>query len=110
MRPRIDDEHVLRRGYEGAVGLRPDDPALPAMRFETVFLSVRWIVETLARSTSPDASGLGELLVRLRAGPRVFESVVLRPPPRCSNLVGRGGRAEEVANGPLAEVGWRNLP
>ena len=46
--PHIDGEHVLHRGYEGAVGLRRDDPALPTMGFETVFLSVRPIVESLA--------------------------------------------------------------
>src|SRR4029077_3771064 len=33
-------------------------PALPAMRFETVFLSVRWIVESLARSTMPSSTTL----------------------------------------------------
>jgi hypothetical protein len=45
-------------GYEGAVGLRRDDPALPAMRLETVFLSVRPIVESLARSTMPSSTTL----------------------------------------------------
>ena len=36
-RQALKDRHVLHRGYEGAVGLRRDYPALPAMRFETVF-------------------------------------------------------------------------
>ena len=58
MGPHIDGEHVLHRGYEGAVGLRRDDPALPAMGFETVFLSVRPIVELLARSTMPSSTTL----------------------------------------------------
>jgi hypothetical protein len=44
----IDGQHVLHPGYKGAVGLRRDDPALPVMGFETVFLSVRPMVESLA--------------------------------------------------------------
>ena len=48
MRPCVDGEHVFHRSHEGAVGFRRDHPALPAMRFETVFLSVRPIVESLA--------------------------------------------------------------
>src|SRR5262245_1657659 len=58
VRPRVDGEHVFHRGYEGAVGLRRDDPALPAMGFETVFLSVRPIVELLAWSTMPRSTPL----------------------------------------------------
>src|SRR6516164_4294941 len=50
--------HKFHRGYEGAVGLRRDYPAPPAMQFETVFLSVRWIVESLARSTMPSSTTL----------------------------------------------------
>src|SRR6202049_5211601 len=49
--PRVDGQHVFHGGYERAVGLRRDDPALAAMRLENVFLSVRPIVESLARST-----------------------------------------------------------
>src|SRR6266436_378746 len=49
--PRVDGQHVLHGGYERAVGLRRDDPALSAMGLENVFLSVRPIVESLARST-----------------------------------------------------------
>jgi hypothetical protein len=44
VRARIPNFH---RRYKGAVGLRRDDPALPAMRLETIFLSVRPIVESL---------------------------------------------------------------
>src|SRR6516162_10845564 len=58
MWPHIDGQHVLHRGYKGAVGLRRDDPTLPAMGFETVFLSVRPIVESLARSTIPSSTTL----------------------------------------------------
>src|SRR3974377_1295610 len=58
MRPRIHGEHVFHRSYEGAVGLRRDDPALPAMGVENVFLSVRPIVESLARSTRPSSTTL----------------------------------------------------
>src|ERR1700751_2220137 len=58
MRPHVDGEHVFHRGDEGAVGLGRDHPALPAMRFERVFLSVRWIVESLARSTMPSSTTL----------------------------------------------------
>src|SRR5262249_24595745 len=58
MRPRGDGEAIVHCGYEGAVGLRRDYPALPAMRFETVFLSVRWIVESLARSTILSSTNL----------------------------------------------------
>src|SRR6516164_8870154 len=58
MRPHVDGEHVFHRGHEGAVGLGRDHPAPPPMRFETVFLSVRWIVESLARSTMPSSTTL----------------------------------------------------
>src|SRR5207344_3451287 len=49
--PRVDGQHVFHGGYERTIGLRRDDPALPAMRLENVFLSARPIVESLARST-----------------------------------------------------------
>src|SRR4029077_5908197 len=49
--PRVDGQHVFHGGYERAVGLGRDHPALSAMRLERVFLSVRPIVESLARST-----------------------------------------------------------
>src|SRR5437016_14498062 len=58
MWPRVDGEHVLHGGYEGAVSLWRDHPALPAMGFESVFLSVRPIVESLARSTMPSSTTL----------------------------------------------------
>ena len=58
VRPRVDGQHIFHSGYEGAVGLRRDDPALPAMRLETVFLSVRPIVELLARSTMSSSTTL----------------------------------------------------
>src|SRR5207344_2385590 len=49
--PRVDSQHVLHGGYERAIGLRRNDPALSAMGLENVFLSVLPIVESLARST-----------------------------------------------------------
>src|SRR6202140_3207781 len=49
--PGVDGQHVFHRGYERAVGLGRDDPALAAMGLENVFLSARPIVESLARST-----------------------------------------------------------
>src|SRR4030088_3006658 len=49
--PRVDRQHIFHGGYERAVGLRRDDPALPAMGLENVFFSARPIVESLARST-----------------------------------------------------------
>src|SRR6201984_582402 len=58
MRPHVDGEHVFHRRHEGAVGLGRDHPALAAMRFEAVFLSVRWIVVSLARSTMPSSTTL----------------------------------------------------
>src|SRR5947209_2166413 len=58
VRSRVDGQHIFHGGYEGAVSLRRDDPALPAMRLETVFLSVRPIVESLARSTMPSSTTL----------------------------------------------------
>ncbi len=57
-RPHVDREYIFHRCYKGAVGLRRDDPALPAMRLETVFLSVRPIVKSLARSTMPSSTTL----------------------------------------------------
>jgi len=47
----IDLEHILHAGYEGGVGLGRDDPLLLQMRLERVFLSVRPIVLSDARST-----------------------------------------------------------
>src|SRR4029077_18275722 len=49
--PRVDSQHVPHGGYERAIGLRRDDPALSAMGLENVFLSALPIVESLARST-----------------------------------------------------------
>ena len=51
MRPLIDLQDILHVGYEGGVGLRRDDPLLLEVRFENVFLSVRPMVLSLARST-----------------------------------------------------------
>ena len=51
VRPMIDLEHILHAGYEGGVGLGRDDPLLLQMRLERVFLSVRPIVLSDARST-----------------------------------------------------------
>src|ERR1700730_10115853 len=48
---RIDSQHVLHGGYECAVGLRRNDPLLFEMGLKDVFLSVRPIVLSLARST-----------------------------------------------------------
>src|SRR5450755_4008522 len=58
MGPHVDGQHVFHRRYKRAVGLRRDDPALPAMGLENVFLSVRPIVESLARSTMPNSTTL----------------------------------------------------
>src|SRR2546423_2615690 len=58
MGPQVDGKHIFHCGCEGAVGLRRDDPALPAMGLEMVFLSVRPIVESLARSTMPSSTTL----------------------------------------------------
>src|SRR3977135_346862 len=49
--PRVDGQHVFHSGYERAVGLGRDHPLLSAMGLESVFLSVRPIVLSLARST-----------------------------------------------------------
>src|SRR5260221_804726 len=49
--PRVDRRHIFHGGYERAVGLRRDAPALLAMGLENVFFSARPIVESLARST-----------------------------------------------------------
>ena len=46
--PRVDRQHIFHGGYERAIGLRRDDPALPAMGLENVFFSARPIVESLA--------------------------------------------------------------
>src|SRR4030081_3652335 len=58
MWPHVDGEHIFHRRYEGAVGLRRDDPALPAMRIETVFLSALPIVKSLPLSTMPSSTTL----------------------------------------------------
>src|SRR6476469_7199901 len=49
--PRVDSQHHFNSGYERTIGIRRDDPALPAMGLENVFFSARPIVESLARST-----------------------------------------------------------
>jgi len=51
VRPLVDLQHILHGGYEGGVGLWGNDPLLLEMRLERVFLSVRLIVLSLARST-----------------------------------------------------------
>jgi hypothetical protein len=51
MWPLVDLQDVLHAGYEGGVGLRRNDPLLLEVRLESVFLSVRPIVLSLARST-----------------------------------------------------------
>src|SRR6202008_2177141 len=56
--PRVDGQHVFHAGYERAVGLRRDDPVLAVMGLESVFLSVRPIVLSLARSTMPSSTTL----------------------------------------------------
>src|SRR5256884_5010203 len=56
--PRVDGQHVFHGGYERAVSLRRDDPVLAAMGLKRVFLSVRPIVLSLARSTMPSSTTL----------------------------------------------------
>src|SRR5271166_531024 len=51
VRPLINLQYVLHAGDEGGVGIRWDDPLLLQMRLESVFLSVRPIVLSLARGT-----------------------------------------------------------
>ena len=58
MRSGIDFQNILHRGYESAARLGRDDPVLAAVRLEGVFLSVRWIVESLAASTMPSSATL----------------------------------------------------
>src|SRR3974377_1028546 len=50
-RPRIHGQHVLHGGYECAVGFRRNDPLPFEMGPKDVFLRVRPIVLSLARST-----------------------------------------------------------
>ncbi len=50
-RSRVHGQHVFHGRHERAVGLRRDDPLLFQMRLENVFLRVRPIVLSLARST-----------------------------------------------------------
>jgi hypothetical protein len=56
--PRVHGQHVFHGRYERAVGLRRDDSLLAAMGLESVFLSVRPIVLSLARSTMPSSTTL----------------------------------------------------
>src|SRR5450631_884635 len=50
-RPRVHGQHVFHGCHKRAVGLRRDDPLLFQMRLKDVFLRVRPIVLSLARST-----------------------------------------------------------
>ena len=56
VRPGVDFQHVLHRSYESAARLGRNDPVLAAVRLERVFLSVRWIVVSLARLTMPSST------------------------------------------------------
>src|SRR5208283_2075696 len=49
--PRVHGQHVFHGRYESAIGLRRDNPLLFQMRLENVFLRVRPMVLSLARST-----------------------------------------------------------
>src|SRR6202044_786911 len=51
VRPLVDFQHVLHRGYESGAAVRRDNPLLLQVGFEIVFFSVRPIVLSLARST-----------------------------------------------------------
>jgi hypothetical protein len=44
VRPGVDLQHILHRGYESAARLGWNNPVLAAVGFKRVFLSVRWIV------------------------------------------------------------------
>ena len=57
-RPRVNRQHVLHRRYECAAGLGRNDPILAAVRLKRVFLSVRWIFESLAAWTMPNSTTL----------------------------------------------------
>jgi Periplasmic binding protein len=70
MRPLIDLQHVFHVGDKGRAGVRRDHPLLLAMRFENVFLSVRPIVLSLARSTMCSSTTFSSSRRRLqRANP-----------------------------------------
>jgi hypothetical protein len=69
MWPCVDGQHVLRGGYKRTVAFWGDDTALPAMGFETVFLSVRPIVESLARATIPSSTTLFSKSRKVQAHP-----------------------------------------
>jgi hypothetical protein len=56
--PRIDRQHVLHYRYECAARLGRDDPVFAAVRLRSVFLSTRWIVESLAAATMPNSTSL----------------------------------------------------
>ncbi len=57
-RPRVNRQYVFHRRYERAAGLGRDDPVFAAVRLKSVFLSTRWIVESLAASTMPNSTTL----------------------------------------------------
>jgi hypothetical protein len=57
MGPRVDGKHVFHRRYEAAVGIRRDDPALPAMGLEAVFFERapdRWVVRAADSGFAPE--------------------------------------------------------
>src|SRR6185437_5219914 len=51
VRPLVHFQHVLHAGHESGVGVRRDHPLLVQVGSERIFLSVRPIVLSLARST-----------------------------------------------------------
>ena len=51
MRPLIYLQHILQAGYESSAGIRRNDPLALQVGSERIFLSVRPIVLSLARST-----------------------------------------------------------
>src|SRR5262245_22807855 len=78
--PHVDGQDVLHASYERAVSLRRNDPVLAAMGLESVFLSVRPIVLSLARSTMPSSTTLFSNNRRVqRARPHPFDQRVARP-------------------------------
>jgi hypothetical protein len=70
----VDGQYVFHRRYKGGIGLWRDDPALPAMRLETVFLSAGPIVESLARSTMPSSTTLFSNSRRVQRGRPLAEA------------------------------------
>src|ERR1700729_1605435 len=101
VRPLINLQHILHVGYERRVGIRRDDPLFLQVRLERVFLSVRPIVVSLARSTMFSSTTASSTNCNVHR---------LRPPAFAwGRLLGGGAQARAISFASEAPSNMRGL-